>query len=965
MIPKDDKAFFWDFYDVYSQIDTDFGGGSPFFKSFLMAYLIKYNSLKTFLEIGVYKGKCLLPLAYIIKQNKGSSIGVDPYIDTCAREYDVKEEMRIAIDEFIDNLDFGILYNDVLAKKEALGLSSSCEIIRKTSESAYLSLRAKGIVIDMLHIDGNHDTKYVSLDAEKYIPLVNEFGFVVFDDIDWESVNIVYQKYKKELIPVFECDTFGILLKAERTLTNLDKARVINKKFEFLFRKLLDMHIEIEGGTYDTKTPTVALGILTYNHEDYIEECLDGVFSQKGKFKANVFIVDDCSTDSTYEKICYYLEENHNKVKHFTVKIIRNEPNKGVVKSFQLLTQMTKGCDYVSLCEGDDYWTDPYRVQRHIDFLQDNPECCISFNKTTVLWQETGISEVSIVHKPLDKRIYTTEDILDSYIIGNESCAFYDGRIFELLPDSLFNLFIGDWMFNTFCSTFGDIGYIPDEMSVYRKHPKGIWSGLNDIQQKREVIQNIDEYNRYLDFIYDREYTNWRNRCIAEANGEFSENLDLIIIDDIFPSDLSGFRYQEFTSYLKEIESSKINCTGETIVHFLKQNPNEVMIDFKRKFPEFSGRVCMYDTWRPIGCKLMYFVFPTNAYNALPIMENYYIPFIFTLYPGGGFALNSPESDKRLKRLMDSPCFKKVIVTQQVTYNYLINNNFCKPDKIEFIFGGVIPLVDYNEAKAYTKVRYGFEKDSLDICFFAQRYTKKGEDKGYDVFIDTAKILYNKYPNINFHIAGGFDENVIDISEIKDRISFYGNLNLDEFDSFFADKDIVLSPNIDNNISAGAFDGFPTGCCAEAGLRKTALFCTDPLNLNGGRIIVDKEIVIVPHDAKEISEIISCYYNNPQLIKEIGENGQEKLLHIFSYEYQIAPRIKLLKDEISKPFLLSNHEKEKLKKLNKLNKFAFARPLNEIAPRKLYFWYLEHCPEFIKSIYRFAKKIVKKLIKRV
>lgn len=961
MIPKIDKAFFWDYYDIYSEIDSDFGGGSPFFKTFLMAYLIKYNELKTFVEIGVYKGKCLLPLTYVISQNKGFAIGIDPYSKSCAREYDVEEEKRVAIDEFIDNLDFSQIYNEVLSKKEALGLSSSCEIIKKTSESAYEYLKAKNVGIDMLHIDGNHDTKYVEMDAKKYISIVNKFGFVVFDDIDWNSVNVVYQKYKEELIPIFECETFAILLKAEKTLTNIDKAKVIEKKFDFLYKRLLDMNKEIENETFETKTPTVAIGVLTYNHEDYIEECLDGIFSQKGKFKANVFIVDDCSTDSTYERICYYLKQKHNKLKNFNIKVVKNEQNKGVVKTFQSLTQMTKGFDYVSFCEGDDYWTNPYRIQRHIDFLKDNPECCISFNQASVFWQDTGVFEESVVHRSLNKRVYNIDDIVKAYVIGNESCAFYDGRLFELLPDSLFKLFIGDWMFNTFCSTFGDIGYIPDVMSVYRKHSGGIWSGLDDMQRQRDTIKNIDEYNKYLGFIFDREYTDLRNQCIMEFNGNYSENLDLVIIDDIFPSNLSGFRYQEFTSYLQEIENTKVICTGQTIEDFLKLNVDEVIIQYKRKFPQFSGNVCKYDTWRPLGCKLMYFIFPTNAYNALPIMEKFYIPFIFTLYPGGGFALNNPESDRRLKRLMESPCFKKVIVTQQVTYDYLINNNFCSSEKIEFIFGGVMPLLENNKAKAYKKIRYGFEKNKLDICFVAQKYTKYGEDKGYDVFIDTAKILCNMHENIHFHIVGGFDEKIIDVSDIRNYITFYGKLNIDNFDSFFVDKDIIISPNIDGKISSGTFDGFPTGSCVEAGLRKTALFCTDPLNLNGDRIINGKEIVIIPHNAQKISEIVDYYYKNPQLIKEMGENCQEKLLHLYSYEYQIAPRIKLLKNEIKKPFLLSNSEKEKLKKLNRMRRFNFRRPLNEIAPRKLYFWYLDHCPEPIKNIYRFTKKILKKI----
>jgi hypothetical protein len=172
MISKNDKSFFRDYFDVYSQINSDFGGGSPLFKTYLMAYLIKYSMLKTFVEIGVYRGKSFLPLAYVIKQNEGLSIGIDPYIASCAREYDLDEEKRIKVNKFIDSLDFDQIYKDVLDKKEIFGLSSGCIIIRETSENAYEYVKDVKHEIDMLHIDGNHDTKYVEMDAEKYIPMV-------------------------------------------------------------------------------------------------------------------------------------------------------------------------------------------------------------------------------------------------------------------------------------------------------------------------------------------------------------------------------------------------------------------------------------------------------------------------------------------------------------------------------------------------------------------------------------------------------------------------------------------------------------------------------------------------------------------------------------------------------------------------------------------------------------------------
>lgn len=87
-----------------------FGGGSLLSKTYLMAYLILRNNLKTYVEIGVYKGRSLFPVTYAIKQNNGISYGIDPYNKDAAREFDVEEDIKKQIDECIVELDFENIY---------------------------------------------------------------------------------------------------------------------------------------------------------------------------------------------------------------------------------------------------------------------------------------------------------------------------------------------------------------------------------------------------------------------------------------------------------------------------------------------------------------------------------------------------------------------------------------------------------------------------------------------------------------------------------------------------------------------------------------------------------------------------------------------------------------------------------------------------------------------------------------
>ena len=339
--------------------------------------------------------------------------------------------------------------------------------------------------------------------------------------------------------------------------------------------------------------------------------------------------------------------------------------------------------------------------------------------------------------------------------------------------------------------------------------------------------------------------------------------------------------------------------TGEHLAVVKETRSLSVFInEFENLYPEFIGRTKA--TTHDIdgySARLAYLIFLNNVNYFLESLEKKGIPFIFTLYPGGGFAINQERSDSMLRRIFSSVQFRKVIVTQQITYDYLVKNNFCTEDRIVYIFGGVMPLDTLNKSKSYKKKFFGFEKDSLDICFVAAKYMPMGTDKGYDIFIEVAKKLVESHTNINFHVVGNFSEADIPVNGLEQNITFHGFQTLEWFDKFYIDKDIILSPNIPFALSKGAFDGFPTTSCVEAGLRKVAVFCTDELKLNN-HFIDNEEIVIIPHDADRIVHIIEAFYKKPDKLRSIAKKGATKMRKVFSYKSQIMPRIKLLEGEM-------------------------------------------------------------------
>ena len=112
----------------------------------------------------------------------------------------------------------------------------------------------------------------------------------------------------------------------------------------------------------------LSVGILTYNQEKYIRQCLDSVLMQKVDFDYEIVVGDDASTDGTQDILRDY-------AKHYPGKfvLLLGEKNEGISMNYKKVLTACKG-EYVALCEGDDYWTDMTKLQKQVDFLENHPD---------------------------------------------------------------------------------------------------------------------------------------------------------------------------------------------------------------------------------------------------------------------------------------------------------------------------------------------------------------------------------------------------------------------------------------------------------------------------------------------------------------------------------------------------------------------------------------------------------------
>ena len=364
--------------------------------------------------------------------------------------------------------------------------------------------------------------------------------------------------------------------------------------------------------------------------------------------------------------------------------------------------------------------------------------------------------------------------------------------------------------------------------------------------------------------------------------------MSLYVLDDYYPWLGTSFRIAEYNWYLRNIRDSFVFSA------YREYLPSRAA--FEKAFPDLGWRVGhLVDlVGKP---DFFYNIFIDNAFDYLGIYEAASVPFAFTLYPGGGLHLNEPEADAKLQRVGASKLLTAIITTQTTSRDYILDKGYFPPEKVHFNFGGVADS-EYFRKNYFPKKKYGQDKDTFDICFVATRYDPRGAAKGYDVFLEVARNLVGLSPGIRFHIVGDtwWDvEDEIDISFLGDKVIDHGHQDTSFFPEFHSGMDMILSPNkpfVDPKYP-GAFDGFPTGCCVEAGMCGTAVLCTDLLDNN---VVFEdgKDIRIIPYDVDGICDIVLSYYNNLDSLYGLGDNCRSSFLRVYDIDDQMSRRVELL-----------------------------------------------------------------------
>lgn len=231
----------------------------------------------------------------------------------------------------------------------------------------------------------------------------------------------------------------------------------------------------------------VSVVMVTYGHDKFIEKAINSILVQECTFDYELIIANDCSPDKTDSIIQSIIKNHPNNSK---IKYLKQKSNVGMMPNFIFALSSVKG-KYIALCDGDDYWTDPLKLQKQVSFLDENPNFSICFTDFQVFHEQKKIfSQPDLIAKHKSKSTFSRSSIILDNFIPTLTAVYRNNN--EILSYITKELFPADWFVHILNSKYGKIKFLPFKSAVYRKHDGGVCSSSNPIDNNNRYIKSID-----------------------------------------------------------------------------------------------------------------------------------------------------------------------------------------------------------------------------------------------------------------------------------------------------------------------------------------------------------------------------------------------------------------------------------------------------------------------------------------
>ena len=245
--------------------------------------------------------------------------------------------------------------------------------------------------------------------------------------------------------------------------------------------------------------------LITHNQAQYIAQAFDGLIMQRVKedVEVRVIVADDASTDDTLAIIRSYEAQSP-----FPFVYLPQEKNMGHVLNYKRAFATCTG-DYVSILEGDDWWCNPYHLQKHLDFLDEHCECVLSSARPYLYDMRTKRFGFALYPEEQGDvwLITAQEEAAGNKIANLSTCVIRNNALQEVCQyEFLWEIEMLDWLMEILLAEHGFLAKHKHSTSVYRVQDAGLWSRLDKSGQKELVLHQVEEYDLLLAKRYTKEF---------------------------------------------------------------------------------------------------------------------------------------------------------------------------------------------------------------------------------------------------------------------------------------------------------------------------------------------------------------------------------------------------------------------------------------------------------------------------
>lgn len=247
----------------------------------------------------------------------------------------------------------------------------------------------------------------------------------------------------------------------------------------------------------------VSVCVITYNHYNYIRQCLDGIIMQQTSFPFEIIINDDCSTDGTTEIIKEYVTKYPDIIRPIFHE--ENQYSKGVRGMFAKYCFPKARGKYIALCEGDDYWTDPLKLQKQVDFLERNSDYSMACSDAVI---QTKDVELNWSRYSANMDIPVEDIIINGGLFIQTASYIYRRELLDNYPSCCKQCHVGDYPLIIYAALNGKVRWFAEKQVVYRFSMGNSWTAMNN---KGEISKRINGWRTEVEMLIGlNKYSNYK-----------------------------------------------------------------------------------------------------------------------------------------------------------------------------------------------------------------------------------------------------------------------------------------------------------------------------------------------------------------------------------------------------------------------------------------------------------------------